>query len=58
MRMELVARQGGVDVDKGPVQRRLKTASMYAERGYRFTWIQVKLIKCTSRSVNCLRSSF
>lgn len=44
MGMELVARQGGVNVGEGPVQRRLKTASMYAERGYRFTWIQVKVI--------------
>ncbi len=33
-----------MDVGRGPVQRLRKTASRYAERGYRFTWIQIKRI--------------
>ncbi len=31
-------------VGRGPVQKTLKTASKYAERGYIFTRIQVKVL--------------
>jgi len=44
MRVELVAARAAWALAGGPVQKTLKTASKYAESGYLFTRIQVKLI--------------